>query len=55
VLAENHAEQVKYPDEPAAENTNDTGYDFAFGKSRNHTANPSRYGDDCEDQANDVA
>lgn len=55
MLAENHTEEVKHPNKPTAENTDNAGYNFAFRKSRNHTANPCRYGDDCKDQANDVA
>ena len=50
-----HEDQIEDPDEPAAEDTDDTRNDLAFGKSRDQTADPCRERNDRKDDADDSA
>ena len=56
MLADNHKDKVNNPEnETKSDKTNDSRNNLAFGKSGNCAANPGSEGDNCQNQAYNVA
>ncbi len=56
MLAGNHKDEVNNPkDETKSDKTKDCRYNFAFLESGDSAANPRSEGNDCQNQANDIA